>query len=69
MIDNKKLEKIEKVLPCKIIYYAGSQQIGLFINVNNKPIKFIYDEEYINSHDFEDIMLKIDDDLFLAGKE
>ena len=64
---HEKLEKIEKFLPCNIIYYPGPMQIELFINVNNTPVKFVYDEEYINSHDIEDIMLRINDDLFLAG--
>lgn len=63
----EKIELIEKCLPCRIIYHPGPMQIELSINVNNTPVKFVYDEEYINSHDFEDIMSRIDDDLFLAG--
>lgn len=67
MIDHEKIEIIEKFLPCVIVYHPGPMQIQLFINVNNVPVNFVYDEEYINSHNIEDIMSRIDDDLFLAG--
>lgn len=62
-----KIEEIKKRLPCQIIYYPGSEQIELFINVNDTPVRFVYDEQDIIFQGIETIMMRIDDDLFLAG--
>ena len=64
MLTHEFIEMIEKWLPCNVIYYPGPKQIMLFLNINNKPCKFCYDEEYINSNCFEDIICRIDDDMF-----
>lgn len=67
MLTHEFIDTIEKYLPCNVIYYPGTQQLCLFLNINNKPCTFCYDEEYINANCFEDIMCRIDDDMFYCA--
>lgn len=60
-------DAVSKLLPCKTIYYPGPMQIELFLNVNDKDVSFVYDEEFIRFNDFDDIMARIDDDLFTVA--
>ena len=43
----KFIEDIERMLPCKAVYYPKDEQILVFINVNNKDCKLCYDEAFI----------------------
>lgn len=62
-------EDIKKLLPCKTIYYPRSEQVVVFIEVNNKPVKLCYDEEFIKQNWPEDVFAVVADDLFIIGLE
>lgn len=58
------IEIARKALCCNIIYHPETQQLQLFLNVNDKPCNFVYDEQMIKNNDIDTIMNIIDDDLW-----
>lgn len=66
---SKFIEDIERMLPCKAIYYPKDMQILIFININNKDCKLCYDEEFIKRNCKYTILAVVEDDLFRIGKD
>ena len=62
-------EDMEKMLPCNTIYYPKSQQVVVHININNKPVKLCYDEEFIEQNWNTEVFRVVEDDLFRIGLE
>ena len=65
----KFIEDIERMLPCKAVYYPKDEQILVFINVNNKDCKLCYGEAFIECNWPDTIFAVVEDDLFRIGKE
>ena len=65
----KFIEDIEKMLPCRTIYYPREQQVVVFINVNNKDVTLCYDEAFIENNWNTKIFKVVEDDLFRIGLE
>lgn len=65
----KFIEDIEKMLPCRTIYYPREQQVVVFINVNNKDVTLCYDEAFIENNGHDTVFSVVEDDLFKIGMD
>ena len=61
------IEDIEKMIPCRTIYYPREQQVVVFINVNNKYCALCYDEVFIENNWDTEVFQVVEDDLFRIG--
>lgn len=63
------IKYVEKFLPCKCIYYPRDCQVIVFTNINNKNIKLRYNAEIIERSCKNEILNKVNDDLFRIANE
>ena len=58
--------ELHKIYNAWIIYYAGPDQVEIDFSLVNQNIRLIYDGEQIRNTDFDDMILMIEDDIWMA---
>lgn len=58
--------KIKKIYNAFIIYHAGPDQVEIDFSLVNQNISLVYDGEQIRNTDIDDMILIIEDDIWMA---
>ena len=61
--------ELKKIYNAWIIYHAGPDQVEIDFTLVNQNIRLIYDGDQIRNTDFEDMILIIEDDLWMVTKD